>query len=862
MHGAKLSAGLIALFGMATSVALAAPAHPRIWITADDLPRLQAIADDTTENALGCVPAEAWAKILARADQLVAAPAYHYKVNMPGREGAPPQMWEYTLSDERPPRHDDYSHYPPWTAMFQERSDSISTRLKYFLLAWVITGDDVYYEKAREIVMHLCAWDDMWHDLSTSGGQRSSLDTSHGTIWVSMFYDWCYDELSEADRTVVRQALLEKGLEWLAIGAAKGTVYHNITVLQVCALGIGSIAIMDEEERAGEWIDLALSRIAENFAEQGADGGAMEGPMYGNYAASAIADLLWATQTAEIEHNLLEHNYLRTLPRYCVSLLDPGTNMQPCFGDGGPGQAFGHTNLTLALGGDPDAAWYCQRIGMFDEPTPRTLIAMDPERIQPVDPDYNPSQAFVDVGYGILRDGFDPTSAFMAFKAGPPAKGIGHNHYDHNSFVISYAGAWIASDPGYRDYFHPARRKYTVSSLGHSTVVLDMDEEYLASHNYRSAGHEQVKLTDSRIAEFFAGESYDYLLGDGAGSYNTDELTVLDRFDRQVIFAKPNVFFVRDTLAAPEPHRFTALTHTGGHNAFQIDGQQAQAIASTCLLQVHPFSPDGITLTTARYLEAESRGPYLAATTEPVKQTTIVTALIPRHHMEPITNGGFENGMVGWTPRSAQNQMPNHVVDTEVAHSGAASGRIDNNGYYYTRPFHLAPGTEFTARWWGKCTGEGAHGYVYHSAGGKSVKRVELAGPTTDEWTQFEYTGIIPEGTEQTRLALQMFGEGQCWYDDVEVIAAVDQDAAEPATVTALDEGASGAVVEVDGITHVLLCGEAGQARTIEAAGHTFVTDAEIAVVTVGDGAARAFMLRGETITVDGQARGHVAGNA
>jgi len=88
----------------------------------------------------------------------------------------------------------------------------------------------------------------------------------------------------------------------------------------------------------------------------------------------------------------------------------------------------------------------------------------------------------------------------------------------------------------------------------------------------------------------------------------------------------------------------------------------------------------------------------------------------------------------------------------------------------------------------------------------------------------------------------------------VEVIAAVDQDAAEPATVTALDEGASGAVVEVDGITHVLLCGEAGQARTIVAAGHTFVTDAEIAVVTVGDGAARAFMLRGETITVDGQA--------
>jgi len=31
------------------------------------------------------------------------------------------------------------------------------------------------------------------------------------------------------------------------------------------------------------------------------------------------------------------------------------------------------------------------------------------------------------------------------------------------------------------------------------------------------------------------------------------------------------------------------------------------------------------------------------------------------------------------------------------------------------------------------------------------------------------------------------------------------------------------------------------------------VTDAEIAVVTLGDGAPRAFMLRGKTLTLDGQ---------
>jgi hypothetical protein len=816
------------------------------------------MAGDTAENTLGCAPAEAWAAIRDRADHFVEAAPYHRSVMMPGREGGPPKLWEYTLSDERPPRHDDYPHYPPTTSILQERPDSISTRLKYFLTAWLATGEDQYFDKAREVVFHLCAWEGAWND-PTYAEDHAGLDTSHAAIWVGLFYDWCYDLLSEDERATVREALVSKALELLAPSAAAGAAYHNITVLKLVGLMMGSIALLGEEERAEGWIEMAIGRIGENFDSQGADGGAMEGPMYGNYAATAIADLLWALDSAGIEHDLFDHQYLRTLPRYCVSLLDPGTNNQPCFGDGGPGRNFGHMNLILALRGDPDAAWYCQQIGMFDKPEPRTFIAMDPARIRPVEPDYNPSGCFVDIGYGILRDGFNPDAAFMAFKCGPPARGIGHNHYDQNSFVISYAGGWIASDPGYRDYFHPARRKYTVSTLGHNTVILDMDEKYLADHTVGNLGHEQVKLTGGRIREFFTGEAHDYLCGDAAAAYNSDEVTVLERFDRQVVFVKPNVFFVRDTLVAAQEHAFTSLLHASRDNVLRLTDGAAQATSASCMMQIHPFSPDGISMSVATYPEAERYGAYLAATTARTRATTILTALIPRPHSELIINGGFEDGMLGWTPRTAEGQLPNHVIDTEVAHSGNASGRIDANGYYYTRPFYLPPGTRITVRWWGKATGEGAHGYIYHSADGASVGRVELPGPTTDEWTRFEVTDTVPEGAEQTRVALQMFGEGRCWYDDLEVISDVEMARAEPAVVTPLDEGATGAVVEVDGLTHIMVCGEAGQARTIETAGHTIVTDAEIAVVTCapagapGDGSPRAFVLRGETLTLDGQ---------
>ena len=477
---------------------------------------------------------------------------------------------------------------------------------------------------------------------------------------------------------------------------------------------------------------------------------------------------------------------------------------------------------------------------------------MDPERIRSEAPEFNPSECFQDVGYAVMRDGFNLDAAYLAFKCGPPVAQIGHNHFDHNSFMLSYAGSWLAWDPGYRDYFHPQRRKYSVGSLGHNTVILDLDDEYLADTTVTLAGHDQLRLNQGRVEEFFTSDSFDYLLGNAAAAYNPDDRTVLDRFDRQVVFAKPNVFFVRDTLAAPEAHTFSALMHASAQDTLLLEGDAAKIVSGESLLQIHPFSPQGLALSTAVYPEAEARGPYLAATTPSVTSATILTVLVPRPHLELIVNPGFEMGMAGWTPRTAEGQLPNHVIDTEVAHSGNASARIDSNGYYYSRPFSLPPGTQYTIRWWGRCSGTGAHAYVYHSADGVSTGRVELPGPTTGEWEQFETTGTVPVGTTQTRLALQMFGEGQCWYDDVEIIREVESGPAEPAQVTALDGGATGAVVEVDGVTHVMLCATAGPV-TAEVAGHTLATDAVIAVVSFTADGPRAFMLRGTTLTLDGE---------
>jgi len=171
--------------------------HPCLLLTAETLPAIQAGAAMMEDNQFGFATGDAWAEIKQQADRFLGAEPYHYKVTIPAKGDLEQMVWEYTLSDENPPLHDERPNYPPWTAMFQERADSITTRIKYLSLAYLITGDQAYADRAKTIVMHLTNWD-QWTDPSYGAGQiEACLDTGHCTKCVAFFYDWCYDTLSE-----------------------------------------------------------------------------------------------------------------------------------------------------------------------------------------------------------------------------------------------------------------------------------------------------------------------------------------------------------------------------------------------------------------------------------------------------------------------------------------------------------------------------------------------------------------------------------------------------------------------------------------------------------------------------------------
>lgn len=838
--------------------------HPRIWVTAESLARVRALAADERENALGWVPAEACAKILDRARELAQAGPYHYAVDMPGREGGPRKRWEYTLSDEPPPRHDDYSHYPPWTAMFQERADSITTRIKHFIFAYLVTGDRLYYEKAKEIVFHLCRWPIIWTDPSYGRG-RPCLDTGHAAHAVGLFYDWCWSAMSEQERGFVHKALVEKALRPIDHILDEVADYHNYSAVITMGLGTGAIALLGEEPEAERWLQRCLAKMRRSFDAQGRDGGPFEGPGYGTYFASNYARFLWALHTAGVEADIWDHTFLRTLPRYCIGLMAPQIHRQPTFGDGGPTAAFPLTMTLLALRGDADAAWYLQQIDALRPGSIETLLLLDPAKIKPRQPTWNPSCCFVDIGYAALRDGYNEDAAYMAFKCGPPKKVVGHNHFDHNSFQIAYNGAWLATDPGYRSYFDPPKRKYTTSTFGHNSMVLNLTPEWLASTKYATAGVDQVQLARGRIARFFTSAALDYIRGDATETYNAGDTKVMERAWRDVVFIKPRVFVVRDTLQAATPSTFHWMLHTWAGQEMEVadageEGRSGTVVITSprAALDGWVFSPQGVRMRRGLYKGAEEYGPWAMASTQRARSATITAVLVPRK-WAGVVNGGFEDGMTGWTPRRMPGYTENHVIDEAVRHSGERSGRIDApGGYYYSSRFPAPAGARLHAEFWARVEGAktGATTCFYFWRGGRAFHRAEGPRPAGAQWRRYEFDTKVPEGTEEVCLALHFFNkQGRAWYDDVKVAVFPQSPEASGARVQALADGRDGVVVKLGEKTCLVVFAQGRAPTELELAGHRLVVDGEMGAVVLGRAGRvlSAWLLEGQRLAMDGR---------
>jgi hypothetical protein len=620
--------GLSALFWPG----LARAAHPDLYVDKAGIEALRAKAADTQKRGTYSF-AELYAAYVKQGDDALAK-RFVYEVAVPDADGSGSANYRYELSNAIPPPHSNNPGYPAWTLL----TSRLFAQMELLSLLYAVSGDKRWLRDAEgggavDIALAVSNWSS-WNDpVYPCGPAPACLDTAHLTLGVSGVYDLGYDALTEAERTKIRGAIIQKGLGPLNEAAVTSGQPHNINALRSTALAVGAAAVTGESGAMPQ-MQKAHAALTYFMAQQPNDGGAIEGNLYGAYAANTIARAgLALERKAPALSSLLKHKWLAGLPRFAGAFL--GTdNTNVNFGDASIARYWSTVMFTLAARGDEQAQWYLDKV-FGGRPTAFFELMLARSENKPVPPPASPGGAlYPETGWASLRNGWDGAPV-LSIKSGPATESVGHNHFDHNSFVISAFGEWLAYDPGYRNYFNPALRNYSTQTIGHNSLLVDGE----VSTNGATVSGGQTKLAGGRLRNHWEGAAYSRVIGEAEDTYPTG---LLQRFTRRVYYARPDIFFVFDDIAAPAAHEYSLLLHTPikakseiiaaaalalpGHRSAGVRGQlQSFAVASV------PWKGGGPTVQSFPTVEA---APYAQWRTTSAREVTATTAIVPVAHAE------------------------------------------------------------------------------------------------------------------------------------------------------------------------------------------------------------------------------------
>jgi hypothetical protein len=474
------------------------PAHPLLYVSASELPGLRARASDTTPFA-GTSPAGLADRILAAANATLGEASF---VTVGVTVPLPPPQPAIDPS------------FDTWTFIAR----GLQTRLEWLTTAYLLTDDAAYARRAADIALAVANWT-TWHNGWLTG--NASLDTAHLTLGVAYAYDALFGYLAPEERAALAQALYDRGLvpsynETLATASAPYRAIFdegpNLLALILGGYAASIVALAPDRGDLGGHMAHAAARIRAFLnATLLPDGVGLEGHLYAAYALDNLLPAAWALERLAGE-DLLGHDGLRRAVDWVAASLAPDGRSFPPIGDAPPEADYTPALAVLARRlPSPLAQWVLTRAGLsvvrnVQESTSQAFLLVDPA-LPAAPPAWQPpSRLFGAAGWSLLRPGFGPDDALLAFRAGPDKA---HSHADQGSFVLNHRGHWLLTDPGYGVRDGGAAQAFTLGTVGHNALLVDGEGQAGEPGAYAAA----------RTEDLLAGPGFAYARGDLAGAY-------------------------------------------------------------------------------------------------------------------------------------------------------------------------------------------------------------------------------------------------------------------------------------------------------------------------------------------------------
>jgi hypothetical protein len=461
-------------------------------------------------------------------------------------------------------------------------SRRVLQRVQTLALLQRLDGDKAYGERA-------------WLELKTAAGfkdwnTRHFLDTAEMTHAFAVGYDWLYDTWSDEQRSVLRAAMIEKGLQpalqILREGRGWARARHNWN--QVCngGVGLGALALADVEPKmAGEILHLALVSLQLAMAEFAPDGAWAEGPGYWHYATTYNAAILAGLQTA-----LGTEFGLARMKGF------PETGLFPIYCTGPLGLTFNYADAGSGAIRAPHMFWMSRQFQQpvyagyelpLASPHPLDLVWFDPAaqraplRSLPLD------RYFRNAEVALLRSAWDDRNAlFAGFKAGDNK--ANHSNLDLGSFVLDALGVRWAVDLGADDYNLPGyfgRQRWTYYRLraeGHNTLVINPGSD-----------PDQDPRAATKISRFDTRAERGFAVADLTPAYARHVRSA----HRGLALPGRKALLVQDEVQADTPAEVWWFLHTQAQAEISQDGRTALLTEGKARLQARVLSPPGARLT-------------------------------------------------------------------------------------------------------------------------------------------------------------------------------------------------------------------------------------------------------------------------
>lgn len=419
-------------------------------------------------------------------------------------------------------------------------------------LLYNLTGDTAAADYAVQCLMEFADWE--WKDPNApTSFEVNDLGYYEAITYPAIAYDWIYNYMTQEQREKIAgmirgrvDARFRKLMDSL-----KRNPYESHTWSYCSYFGMGIIALLYDQEGTldmyDEWFGVYNSNFNPLSIEDGAYGKGI------NYWLSAYGrdSLFHDAMTYAGVFNFYDIPFYKNQYLYGIYNYPKDSNVNS-WGDGGN---VGQSSLAqyIATGASRSAKftkqpellwWRNQTAGNFYNNVSQfgfdSIFYMDTDDMEDRAPiDYPRDYCFIDNGLTSMHsDLVNTPRTSLYFRSGMYGS-FNHTQSDINSFMIEVAGEELAWKSGYYDTYGSTHHvNFSKTTPAHNTITVD-----------NGIGQPINQFdADGRTTMFLTNTDMSAVVGEGADAY----MGKLGKYDRTLIYLRPDSYIVIDNLAASE----------------------------------------------------------------------------------------------------------------------------------------------------------------------------------------------------------------------------------------------------------------------------------------------------------------------